>query len=1483
MENKKYLLGLDLGTNSVGFCLCDENSKIIKKNGKYLWGVRLFEEAHSAADRRGFRASRRRLIRRNQRIKWLQELMGNEIIKQDPNFFRRLAFSQIHKDDENNLNLIDFDYAQTLFNGKLYDGSFFNDKVYYDKYPTIYHLRKALVEYKDTKFDIRLVYLAIAHILKHRGNFLYDNLQIKGTSMNDDEEQLKITVNQICDIIDFGLPNDKLFDIFKNLKDKKGYKQKYNYLKEEILDFNYEIKLKNSDDNDDNFIDKVKNVYFNLLSGSNKIKFKNFIENGDNEIDEEILKKTLSFDSETFDLDLEELNKYLNDNQSFELIKKFKIIYDNVLLVKFLNKSKFICVAMVKKYEEHEQQLKDFKKYIKEYHADKYYEIFRKVDAKLNNYPKYIGSNNTKNKKERFSKCKLDDFYKYVKTTLDIKESSKNSTPYLNKIATLMEEKNFLVKQRTNNNSIFPVQLAKAELEIILDNQSKFYPFLNEQDKFGSIKGKIIKIITYKIPYYVGPLISYKGEKHDEIFNQFGWAKYKQNNVKVTPWNFDDVVDKQESQSKFIEKLISNCAYLPTEQCLPKISPLIEYVNVLNEINKMKVNGKFLNTEEKNDLLKNVYLNNKKVKTNDIKDYFKSKTNLDEIELNFANSDKTFDVKHSLTSYVKFKDILELTDKDDDNYINGRYVDVKNNLTTLDILEEIAWAISVYEDKTGLEGFLTKNKDRLHLDESKIKSIKGITSTGYSRLSRKLLTGIKENIFIDNNGVVYESSIIQSLIFSNYNLTELVAKEDLPYKVAIQKYNEEHMDDEKISKSDPEFIRKYVDKLYVSPGMKRPLIQAYKISKELEKIVNHPIDEFYIECTRSNKVDKKESKSRKQKIIDLYKDAKITTEDLNNELINTDEGYFRSDFIYLYFTQMGKDIYTGEKIDLDELKSNSHNYDIDHIYPQSKIKDDSLNNRVLTSKQINEKKSDKYPIPYGDFRINKDEVYRFQKVLHDKELISDEKFNRLTSHNELSDDQIYNFVNRQIIYTSQSVKALKDVLETFNNDDHKVKVVMSKAENISDFRHEFDIVKSREANNLHHAHDAFLNVVVGRTINEYFEPILFNIKKHNFDYKKTTNVLKIFKDYDQNKNPGKHKENILDKDGNLVWSYNKNSILKNKMSLEYINQQIFNNFNMLITTRTYKSNAMFSKIGLKAAKNLKDNDTALSIKNYVKTNKPLLSDYKKYGGYSDLSFNYFMIINGKQKAKEIYALVSYPALFEGNKEKIDEYIKKSYKIDDYKIEIDKLNINTVFEINKSRFCVTGKTNDNFSIKNLKETYFNKDLIKIIRKVTKFNEFLTIKKAIIKDEISEQFMDKYKNLFINNGNEFILSDSKSKNGSKIIISKNELMKLYDEIISRLNSIDFKSNQLNNLVNIGKKMLENRNLANSLDIIQLSLLLKECLKLIQTNRELTNLTYINGPKKAGGITLNYKFKESDDIKVVYQSVTGYYSKVVWRLSK
>ena len=72
-----YFLGLDIGTNSVGWAITDKNYRIIKKNGKALWGSRLFKEAQPAAVRRGFRSARRRRKRTRTRIKLLQEYFSD--------------------------------------------------------------------------------------------------------------------------------------------------------------------------------------------------------------------------------------------------------------------------------------------------------------------------------------------------------------------------------------------------------------------------------------------------------------------------------------------------------------------------------------------------------------------------------------------------------------------------------------------------------------------------------------------------------------------------------------------------------------------------------------------------------------------------------------------------------------------------------------------------------------------------------------------------------------------------------------------------------------------------------------------------------------------------------------------------------------------------------------------------------------------------------------------------------------------------------------------------------------------------------------------------------------------------------------------------------------------------------------------------------------------------------------------------------------
>ena len=92
-------------------------------------------------------------------------LFNEEISKVDPAFFIRLKESNLLIEDREDINKTG---KYTVFNDKDY-----NDKDFHKDFPTVYHLRKELIESK-TPHDIRLVFIALHHIIKKRGHFLFD-------------------------------------------------------------------------------------------------------------------------------------------------------------------------------------------------------------------------------------------------------------------------------------------------------------------------------------------------------------------------------------------------------------------------------------------------------------------------------------------------------------------------------------------------------------------------------------------------------------------------------------------------------------------------------------------------------------------------------------------------------------------------------------------------------------------------------------------------------------------------------------------------------------------------------------------------------------------------------------------------------------------------------------------------------------------------------------------------------------------------------------------------------------------------------------------------------------------------------------------------------------------------------------------------------------------------------------------------------------
>ena len=125
-----------------------------------MLGALLFDSGITAEGRRLKRTARRRYTRRRNRILYLQEIFSTEMATLDDAFFQRLDDSFLVPDDKR-------DSKYPIF------GNLVEEKAYHDEFPTIYHLRKYLAD-STKKADLRLVYLALAHMIKYRGHFLIE-------------------------------------------------------------------------------------------------------------------------------------------------------------------------------------------------------------------------------------------------------------------------------------------------------------------------------------------------------------------------------------------------------------------------------------------------------------------------------------------------------------------------------------------------------------------------------------------------------------------------------------------------------------------------------------------------------------------------------------------------------------------------------------------------------------------------------------------------------------------------------------------------------------------------------------------------------------------------------------------------------------------------------------------------------------------------------------------------------------------------------------------------------------------------------------------------------------------------------------------------------------------------------------------------------------------------------------------------------------
>lgn len=1380
MENKVWYLGLDIGTASVGWAVTDTEYKIIRKNKKRLWGVRLFEEATTAQERRTYRSNRRRLARRKWRLNLLEELFSEEIAKVDPNFFLKLKESKYHYEDKS--HKLPF----TIFNDKDY-----TDKDYYKEYPTIYHLRSSLMIEKEP--DIRKVFLAIHHILKNRGHFLLQGQSFKDGNINNlIKELLEL------DILHHDLEvNDEIVENIKNIAiEKKNLTEKVNGLKK--------------------LFPKEKQLLevFRVILGGKSSLDKIFAIEEYKELDVSV--KSISFKEKVYEEVRHDYEQILSNY--IELLDLAKLVYDSIILSDVKKEGKTLSESKVELFEKHKTDLTKLKALVKndsklsEEKRDELYRIiFKEDDDKGTNYVNYI-----KDSKEGKG-CSYEEFKKFlVKELAKLEESEEK-----NEILKELELETFLPLQRTKDNSVVPYQIHREELIKILENAEKYYSFLKEKDESGyTVKEKIIKLLEFRIPYYVGPLNSHKKA------NEGGYAWSVRNkgeeNTPVTPWNYSKVIDESASAEKFITNLTNKCTYLKGEEVLPKHSLLYSEFALLNELNALRYDGNRISIEARNAIIEKLFKEQgKKVTKKSIKELLKAEGYING-KGEITGIDIT--VKNDLKSYRDFKKILG--DK-----FNTEHV------------ENIILWITLYGESRKL---IKAKIEAIYGDKytkEEIAKMSRLPYKDWGRFSRKLLTEIvSEKLFNEETGECL--NIINAMRNNNILFMELLA-DRFDYMKQIEDFNKT------LQKEVTEITPEILEDLYVSPAVKRSIWQTIRIVEELKKIIGCAPSKIFVETTRSNTADKKPTDSRKKQLEVVYKNIKDKEiQELEKEINSTIDFSIKKDRLiavepsklkakklYLYYTQLGRCMYSGESIDINELFDNNK-YDIDHIYPQSKVKDDSFTNTVLVKKENNTEKTDKYPLGQD---IQTKENKRFWKFLKEKKLITEEKYNRLVRTEEFSDEELSGFIARQLVETSQSVKAVASVLGELNPE---TAICYSKAENVSAFRQNFgkikdgnrkskntgQLIKVREINDYHHAKDAYLNVVVGNVFDVRFTRNAYNFIKDKKDGRKYSLNNMFYTDV-RNSNT-------------IAWEMDKTVHQVDK---------VMNNNNILVTRRiAEKKGELYNATRHKAKKVKKAKGIG-----YVpfKSSDNVLKNIFDYGGFNSVNIAYFSIVRylliNKKGEINIIKIIPIPIYIENSlqsKEDLFNYIKKQVddtengKVKNIEIIYEKLREKTLLRLNNFKYISGGKSGSRIYCDSALQILLPEEPEKYIKTIFKFKNW--------KNE------NKNGNLWEN-------------------LSKEENYKLYSKLLEKLNSGIFLNKKSNKFVELNEETTRNKfkqlKEEDQIKVLIEILNLLTCKKQPGKDLDLIGIT-------ASRDLQNFDLSNLNQFSIIEQSVTGFYEKEI-----
>ena len=237
----------------------------------------------------------------------------------------------------------------------------------------------------------------------------------------------------------------------------------------------------------------------------------------------------------------------------------------------------------------------------------------------------------------------------------------------------------------------------------------------------------------------------------------------------------------------------------------------------------------------------------------------------------------------------------------------------------------------------------------------------------------------------------------------------------------------------------------------------------------------------------------------------------------------------------------------------------------------------------------------------------------------------------------------------------------------------------------------------------------------------------------------------------------------------------------------------------------------------------------------MKTGDERIADVCKYGGLTNLTTGYFVLVEYTKNNKQVRSIEAIPLYLKEQlktKEQLEAYMEEQYGYDNPKIRMDKIKKYSLIKVNGFYMYLASK-----ALKQLKAA--------------------NAVQLVLSQEDAEYFR------IISNAYEQSVYNNEK-------ISENANIKLYDVLLDK---------HLNNIYSkrpnpVGEKLLEGRERFIKLSCEEQIFVLLQIIKLSQLSDQGANLSKIGGKTSSGTIKFSKNISKNDEFKLINQSVTGLY---------